>query len=226
MTRSWRCRPTGRKSPARPSRSKSCTSGRRNISSSRSWASTSNQAFNLFLAGRAAMMLEGNWLVGQLRNANRLADYGLFPFPRSDRVSTGSGSTTTSARRAKIPTSPRNSLITWNRLRSSRRISAVFGGSVNKNVKSDSNEPLDLAWAKIFGQFKDVFVNGDQAFPLDVTTEYWRDHQRSRKRSPRSEGGRRRTAEIHRLPQIASSRWVGLPRRPAPFSLCDRNLAR
>ena len=52
---------------------------------------------------------------------------------------------------------------------------AVFGGnSVNKNVKSDSTEPLDLEWAKIFGQFNDVFVNGDQAFPLDVTTEYWR----------------------------------------------------
>ena len=40
-----------------------------------------NQSFNLFLAGRAAMMLEGNWLVGQLRNANKLADYGVFPFP-------------------------------------------------------------------------------------------------------------------------------------------------
>ena len=42
---------------------------------------------------------------------------------------------------------------------------AVFGGSVNKNVKSDSKEPLDLEWTKIFGQFNDVFVNGDQAFP-------------------------------------------------------------
>lgn len=81
-----------------------------------------NQAFNLFLAGRAAMMVEGNWLVGQLRNANKLADYGLFPFPERP-VSTGSGSTTTSARRAKIPTSPRNSLITWNQLRSSRKTS-------------------------------------------------------------------------------------------------------
>ena len=45
-----------------------------------------NQAFNLFLAGRAAMMVEGNWLVGQLRNANKLADYGLFPFPGTTRL--------------------------------------------------------------------------------------------------------------------------------------------
>jgi raffinose/stachyose/melibiose transport system substrate-binding protein len=52
----------------------------------------------------------------------------------------------------------------------------LFGGpaNVNKNVKSSSTDPLDLAWGKIFGQFHDVFVNGDQAFPLDVTTEYFR----------------------------------------------------
>jgi raffinose/stachyose/melibiose transport system substrate-binding protein len=37
-----------------------------------------------------------------------------------------------------------------------------------------SAEPLDLAWTKIFSQFDSVFVNGDQAFPLDVTTEYFR----------------------------------------------------
>ena len=42
------------------------------------------QAFNLFLAGRAAMMLEGNWLVGQLRNADKLADYGTLYVPGSD----------------------------------------------------------------------------------------------------------------------------------------------
>lgn len=51
---------------------------------------------------------------------------------------------------------------------------AVFGGTVDKDVKSDSKEPLDLKWAEIFGHFNEVFVNGDQALPLDVTTEYWR----------------------------------------------------
>ena len=46
-----------------------------------------NQSFNLFLAGRAAMMLEGDWLVGQLADANKLDDYGLFPFPTgTDRL--------------------------------------------------------------------------------------------------------------------------------------------
>ena len=50
-----------------------------------------------------------------------------------------------------------------------------FGAtSVNKEVKSSSTEPLDIAWGKIFGEFSGMFVNGDQAFPLNVTTEYWR----------------------------------------------------
>ena len=31
-------------------------------------------------------MLEGNWLVGQLRNANRSADFGVFPFPGASRL--------------------------------------------------------------------------------------------------------------------------------------------
>ena len=39
------------------------------------------QAFNLFLAGRAAMMLEGDWLVGQFRDAKKLADYAVVSVP-------------------------------------------------------------------------------------------------------------------------------------------------
>ena len=50
-----------------------------------------------------------------------------------------------------------------------------FGSiSVNKNVKYTSAEPLDRKWIEIFGKFPSTFVNGDQAFPLDVTTEYFR----------------------------------------------------
>ena len=133
------------------------------------------QSFNLFLAGRAAMMLEGNWLVGQLRNANKLADYGVFPVPRAPRASMALPSTTTSARRARIRTSRRSSS-TISKLTPVQQanLGHLRRDSVNKDVKSDSTEPLDLAWKKIFGEFNDVFVNGDQAFPLDVTTEYLR----------------------------------------------------
>jgi raffinose/stachyose/melibiose transport system substrate-binding protein len=133
-----------------------------------------NQAFNLFLAGRAAMMLEGNWLVGQLRNANKLADYGLFPFPGTTRLY-GFGEYNYVSTKSKHPDVAAKFLDYLESTPVQQANLAVFGGnSVNKNVKSDSKEPLDLEWAKLFGQFNDVFVNGDQAFPLDVTTEYWR----------------------------------------------------
>ncbi len=133
-----------------------------------------NQSFNLFLAGRAAMMVEGNWLVGQLRNANKLADYGLFPFPGASRLY-GFGEYNYISTKSKNPDVAAKFLDYLASTPVQEANVAVFGGtSVNKNVKSTSTEPLDLQWAKIFGEFNDVFVNGDQAFPLDVTTEYWR----------------------------------------------------
>jgi raffinose/stachyose/melibiose transport system substrate-binding protein len=132
-----------------------------------------NQAFNLFLAGRAAMMLEGNWLVGQLRNANKLADYGVFTFPGTDRLY-GFGEYNYVSTKSKNPDVAAKFLDYLESTPVQQANLAVFGGSVNKNVKSDSTEPLDLAWTKIFADHNAVFVNGDQAFPLDVTTEYWR----------------------------------------------------
>ena len=131
------------------------------------------QSFNLFLAGRAAMMLEGNWLVGQLKNANRLADFGLFPFPGASRLY-GFGEYNYISAKSKHPDIAAKFLDYLESTPVQQASLAALGTTVNKNVKLDSTEPLDLAWAKIFGQFNEVFVNGDQAFPLDVTTEYFR----------------------------------------------------
>jgi raffinose/stachyose/melibiose transport system substrate-binding protein len=131
------------------------------------------QSFNLFLAGRAAMMLEGNWLVGQLKNANRLADFGLFTFPGASRLY-GFGEYNYISAKSKHPDIAAKFLDYLESTPVQQASLAALGTTVNKNVKLDSTEPLDLAWAKIFGQFNEVFVNGDQAFPLDVTTEYFR----------------------------------------------------
>jgi raffinose/stachyose/melibiose transport system substrate-binding protein len=133
------------------------------------------QSFNLFLAGRAAMMLEGNWLVGQLRNANKLADYGLFSFPGASRLY-GFAEYDYISTKSKNPDIAAKFLDYLESTPVQQANVELFGGpaNVNKNVKSSSTDPLDLAWGKIFGQFHDVFVNSDQAFPLDVTTEYFR----------------------------------------------------
>ena len=46
--------------------------------------------------------------------------------------------------------------------------------SVNKEVKYENLRPLDAEWLDIFKKYSTVYMNGDQAFPLDVTTEYFR----------------------------------------------------
>ena len=81
------------------------------------------QSFNLFLAGRAAMMLEGNWLVGQLKNANRTRRLRGVSRSRAPRASMASPNTTTSAPRARTPISRQSFWIISNRRRCSRPIS-------------------------------------------------------------------------------------------------------
>ncbi|MBX5294717.1 extracellular solute-binding protein [Rhizobium sp. NLR15a] len=134
-----------------------------------------SQSFNLFLAGRAAMMLEGDWLVSQLRNENRLADFDLFPFPTgTDRlygfaeylyVSSKSGKADAAAKFLDYMLSDK---VQQDNL-------GAFGSiSINANVKYDKIDPLDQEWMDIFAKFEKIYMNGDQAFPLNVTTEYFR----------------------------------------------------
>jgi raffinose/stachyose/melibiose transport system substrate-binding protein len=47
--------------------------------------------------------------------------------------------------------------------------------SVAKGVDYSSDHvELDRTWRDIFSNVSATYANGDQAFPLDVTTEYWR----------------------------------------------------
>jgi raffinose/stachyose/melibiose transport system substrate-binding protein len=132
------------------------------------------QSFNLFVAGRAAMMLEGDWLVGQLKGVSKLADYALFPFPGTKRLY-GFAEYNYISSKSKNPDVAAKFLDYLESTSVQQAHLGDFGAvSVNKNVKLTSSEPLDLAWAKIFASFNDTFVNGDQAFPLTVTTEYFR----------------------------------------------------
>jgi raffinose/stachyose/melibiose transport system substrate-binding protein len=133
------------------------------------------QSFNLFLAGRAAMMLEGDWLAGQLRDADRLADYDLFPIPTdTDRLYSFSEYYYVSAR-SKAPDEAAKFLDYLMSDEVQQKYLGTFGSiSVNANVKYDNVNPLDQRWLDIFAKYKATYVNGDQAFPLDVTTEYFR----------------------------------------------------
>ena len=133
------------------------------------------QAFNLFLAGRAAMMLEGDWLVGQLRDAKRLADFAVFPFPTGTKRLYGFAEYNYVSTKSKNPDIAAKFLDFLSSTPVQQAHLGEFGTiSVNKEVKYTSTEPLEVAWRKIFGAYEGTFVNGDQAFPLTVTTEYWR----------------------------------------------------
>ena len=133
------------------------------------------QSFNLFIAGRAAMMLEGDWLVQQLAEAGNLDDYGLFAFP------TGTDRLYGFAEYHYVSTKSQNPDLAAKFLDyfiSTDVQQAVLGKfsttSINKNVVYEGLRPLDQEWVDTFNQFDAVYMNGDQAFPLDVTTEYFR----------------------------------------------------
>lgn len=133
------------------------------------------QSFNLFVAGRAAMMLEGDWLVQQLDEAGVLDSYGLFPFP------TGTGRLYGFAEYHYISTKSQNPELAakfldyFNSTEVQQEALGVFSTtSINQNVVYEDLRPLDQEWLDVFAEYSEVYMNGDQAFPLDVTTEYFR----------------------------------------------------
>jgi raffinose/stachyose/melibiose transport system substrate-binding protein len=134
-----------------------------------------SQSFNLFLAGRAAMMLEGDWLVGQLRQNNKLDGYAVFPFPNGTKRLYGFAEYNYISAKSPHPDIAAKFLDFLESTPIQQAHLGDFGTiSVNKNVKYADLDPMSATWMKIFADYSEVFVNGDQAFPLDVTTEYWR----------------------------------------------------
>ena len=135
-----------------------------------------------------------------------------------------SASTTTSAPRARIPDLAAKFLDYLESTPVQQANLDVFGGirrtrTSNRRARSRSISP----GRKIFGQFNDVFVNGDQAFPLDVTTEYFRviNEVASDHLDPKSGCGR--TAEVHRAAKIGASSRLGRLQSGRPrFSVAAR----
>jgi raffinose/stachyose/melibiose transport system substrate-binding protein len=120
-------------------------------------------------------MLEGDWLVQQLAEAANLDDFGIFPFP------TGTSRLYGFAEYHYVSTKSPNPDLAAKFLDyfiSTDVQQAALGHfsttSVNKNVKYEKLRPLDAEWVEIFNNYSKVYMNGDQAFPLDVTTEYFR----------------------------------------------------
>lgn len=133
------------------------------------------QSFNLFVGGRAAMMLEGDWLVQQLAEAGNLDDYDVFPFPTGTNRLYGFAEYHYISSKSKNPDTAAKFLDYFMSTPVQQASLGQFSTtSINKNVTYKDLRPLDQKWVDIFNTYTQVYMNGDQAFPLDVTTEYFR----------------------------------------------------
>lgn len=134
------------------------------------------QSFTLFLAKRAAMMLEGDWLVSQIKEGGNVDDYDVFPFPNGTGRLYGFAEYFYISSKTKKADLAAEFINSFTSTEFQTQIAGTFGAlSVNKEVKlKDDASAMHKEWTQIFADAKGTFVNGDQAFPLDVTTEYFR----------------------------------------------------
>jgi len=133
------------------------------------------QARKLFEANRAAMMLEGDWMANQLRSETKTPQsYDLFPFPTGTDRLYGFGVNLYVNPNGKKELAAKFLDYFVSDKVQQENLGAFGPLGVNKNVEPKSPDAFDKEWFDVFAKYKTSFVNGDQAFPLDVTTEYWR----------------------------------------------------
>lgn len=133
------------------------------------------QSVNLFVAGRAAMMLEGSWFVQQLDEATDLDNIGIFPFPTGTDRLYGFAEYHYISTKSKNPDLAAAFLDYFNSTDVQQRYLGTFTtNSVNAEVVYEDQRPLDAEWGEIFANYSQMFVNRDQGFPLAHTTEYFR----------------------------------------------------
>ncbi|MBB4568847.1 ABC transporter substrate-binding protein [Rhizobium leucaenae] len=137
---------------------------------------SNQQSYTLFVAGRAAMMLEGDWLVSQLSGSKvNLDDYGVVPFPTNTNRLYGFAEYNYISTKSKDPDLAAKFLDYFLSTKVQQDlVGQISSISVNKNVQYTDQKPLEAKWLDIFKTYSKVYMNGDQAFPLDVTTEYFR----------------------------------------------------
>jgi raffinose/stachyose/melibiose transport system substrate-binding protein len=126
--------------------------------------------------GDAAMMIEGDWMAQQIGEAGENTDdYGILPFPTgTDRLYFFAEMLYPAASSGQLDTA-----IEFVDHFSSDEVQQEFGSafgaiSVNKNVTNDEPSAMESEWVEIFDAAEAVYEPSDQAFPLDVNTEYWR----------------------------------------------------
>jgi raffinose/stachyose/melibiose transport system substrate-binding protein len=127
-------------------------------------------------SGDAAMMLEGDWMAQQIGEAGENTDdYGILPFPTgTDRLYFFGEMLYPAASSGQLDTAI-DFVDHFSSNEVQQQFASAFGAiSVNKNVTNDDPSAMESEWVEIFDAAEEVYEPGDQAFPLDVNTEYWR----------------------------------------------------
>lgn len=134
-------------------------------------------ADTLFTTGKSAMQLEGDWFgAGTIASAKLdPKNYGVFAFPTNSPRIYGFAEAIYMNTSSKVKDDAAKVLDFITSLEGQAILNPAQGGfSVNKNFVPSNSNNLDKDWVKVISAKSGVFVNYDQALPLDVTTEYWR----------------------------------------------------
>ena len=135
------------------------------------------QAAALFTSGKAAMELEGDWFTTQAIDAGDKEDnLGVFGMPTGTGRLYGFSEGQYIAKASQHPDEAAKFLDYFTSAEVEGKNLGVFAAiPVNKDTKAaGAQSPLNTQIAEFTKNAKGFFLNNDQNFPTDVTTEYWR----------------------------------------------------
>lgn len=139
---------------------------------------SNDEASALLHAGQAAMTIEGDWFNQGIRDnggEEAEANFGIVAFPTGTGRVYGFTEAMYMSENTDVADETALFLDFLTNEDSQQILAAAFGSrSVNVNVELTSQSELDKAWDPIFEESTGLFMNNDQAFSLEDTTEYWR----------------------------------------------------
>lgn len=137
---------------------------------------SNDESSQLFFTGDAAMALEGTWFDAQVvDNGMDPETVGIFAFPTGTGRLYGFGEALYITATSAHPDEAAVFLDYMSDVEAQTATRGAWGAtSVNKNVEPTTDNPLHALWPPIFEAGTGLFMNNDQNFSLDVTTEYWR----------------------------------------------------
>jgi raffinose/stachyose/melibiose transport system substrate-binding protein len=141
-------------------------------------SSTDAQAQQLFYQHKVAMMLEGSWFNGFLKQNGfqPTSDLGLFGFPTGTNRVYGLTTNNYISKTSKNPDAAAKFLDFWTSPAVQKKYQGSFSAipTVKGIDVQDNGAGLASGFNDLAKNASGAFQNNDQTFPLDVTTEYWR----------------------------------------------------